>query len=87
MAACVTVPVMARQWCIEFECAYYHVLSRGNERKDIFSDNDDRVSFLETLGNMSDRFDIEVYAYILMDNHIVCVPNNGSLGFQVGKLY
>ncbi len=69
MEACVTVPVMARQWRIEFKGAYYHVLSRGNERKDIFSDNDDRISFLETLGKMSDRFDIEVYAYTLMDNH------------------
>ncbi len=69
MSACVTVSVMARQWRIEFEGAYYHVLSRGNERKDIFSDNDDRISFIETLGKMSDRFDIEVYAYTLMDNH------------------
>ncbi|MEZ6156373.1 MAG: transposase [Candidatus Scalinduaceae bacterium] len=25
--------------------------------------------FLDTLGKMSDRFDIEVYAYALMDNH------------------
>ncbi len=64
MAAFVTVPVMARQWRIEFEGAYYHVLSRGNERKDICSDNDDRISFLETLGKMADKFDIEVYAYI-----------------------
>jgi putative transposase len=60
---------MARQWRIEFEGAYYHILSRGNERRDIFSDNDDRISFLDTLGKMSDRFEIEVYAYVLMDNH------------------
>ncbi len=60
---------MARQWRIEFEGAYYHILSRGNERRNIFCDNDDRISFLETLGKMSDRFEIEVYAYVLMDNH------------------
>jgi REP element-mobilizing transposase RayT len=60
---------MTRPWRIEFEGAYYHILSRGNERRNIFSDSDDRVSFLETLGKMSDRFEVEVYAYVLMDNH------------------
>ncbi len=60
---------MARQWHIEFEGAYYHILSRGNEQRDIFDDNGDRISFLETLGNMSDRFEVDVYAYVLMDNH------------------
>ncbi len=60
---------MTRPWRIEFEGAYYHILSRGNERRNIFSDNDDRVLFLETLGRMSDRFEVEVYAYVLMDNH------------------
>jgi len=60
---------MTRQWRIEFEGAYYHILSRGNERRNIFTDNDDRISFLEILGNMSERFEIEVYAYVLMNNH------------------
>jgi len=60
---------MTRPWRIKFEGAYYHILSRGNERRNIFSDNDDRISFLETLIEMSDRFEVEVYAYVLMDNH------------------
>ena len=60
---------MTRQWRIEFEGAYYHILSRGNERRNIFYDNDDRISFLEILGKMSERFEIEVYAYVLMNNH------------------
>ncbi len=60
---------MSRPLRIEFEGAYYHVLSRGNERRNIFSDKDDRFSFLESLGNMSDRFEVDVYAYVLMDNH------------------
>ena len=48
---------MARQWRMEFEGAYYHILSRGNERRDIFADDQDRGSFLEILGEMSERFD------------------------------
>ncbi len=63
------IPTMTRPWRIEFEGAYYHILSRGNERRDIFSDKEDRISFLDTLGKMSDRFEVEVYAYVLMDNH------------------
>ena len=29
----------------------------------------DRNSFLDTVGEMSERFDIDVFAYVLMDNH------------------
>ncbi len=64
-----TLSAMTRQWRIEFEGAYYHILSRGNEQRNIFTDNDDRISFLEILGKMSERFEIEVYAYVLMNNH------------------
>jgi REP element-mobilizing transposase RayT len=60
---------MARAWRIEFEGALYHVLSRGNERRDIFFGDDDRQRFLDTLGDMAQRFEIEVFAYVLMGNH------------------
>ena len=60
---------MARPWRIEFEGALYHVLSRGNEQKDIFRDNEDRESFLNCLGEMSARYETDIFAYVLMDNH------------------
>jgi len=60
---------MARAWRIEFEGALYHVLSRGNERREIFFGDDDRRRFLDTLGDMAQRFEIEVFAYVLMGNH------------------
>jgi putative transposase len=60
---------MTRAWRIEFEGALYHVLSRGNERRDIFFDDDDRQLFLDTLGDMTQRFEIDVFAYVLLDNH------------------
>jgi putative transposase len=60
---------MARAWRIEYEGAYYHVLSRGNERRDIFCDTKDRRLFLETLGEVSERFNVDVFAYVLMSNH------------------
>ena len=60
---------MGRAWRIEYEGALYHILSRGNERKDIFYNDRDRLLFLKTIGEMSERFEIDVFAYVLMGNH------------------
>jgi REP element-mobilizing transposase RayT len=60
---------MGRAWRIEFEGALYHVLSRGNERREIFYNAGDRRLFLRRLGEMAERYEIEVYAYVLMANH------------------
>jgi REP element-mobilizing transposase RayT len=60
---------MSRAWRIEYEGVLYHVLPRGNERRDIFIDDCDRRSFLDTIGEMAQRFEIEVFAYVLMINH------------------
>jgi len=60
---------MARPWRIEFEGALYHVLSRGNEQRDIYRDSEDRLSFMDSLGEMSERFEIDIFAYVLMNNH------------------
>jgi REP element-mobilizing transposase RayT len=60
---------MARALRIEYEGALYHILSRGNEQRDIFLEDDDRRSFLKVLGEMSQRFDIDILAYVLMGNH------------------
>ncbi|KPA19010.1 toxin RelE [Candidatus Magnetomorum sp. HK-1] len=60
---------MARQWRIEYEGALYHVMSRGNEGRSIAEDDEDRTLFLQLLGEMSERFEIEVHSWVLMSNH------------------
>jgi REP-associated tyrosine transposase len=60
---------MARAWRIEYEGALYHVLSRGNERGNIVVDDQNRNMFLDTVGEMSRRFEVDICAYVLMDNH------------------
>ena len=60
---------MARQWRIEYKGALYHVLSRGNLGQPIFRDDTDRCMFLDIIGEASERFSIEIYAYVLMENH------------------
>jgi hypothetical protein len=41
---------------IEYDGALYHVTSRGNERKPIFSNDSDRKLFLDTLALVNKRF-------------------------------
>ncbi len=60
---------MTREWRLEYEAALYHVLSRGNQGQNIFVDDDDRRLFLKTVAEMSERFDIDIFAFVLMDNH------------------
>ncbi len=44
-------------------------MSRGIEKRTIFLDDTFRLHFLDLLGEMTDRFGVEVHAYVLMDNH------------------
>ncbi len=60
---------MARPLRIEYPGAYYHVTSRGNERKAIFRDVADRKKFLEILSSSIGQFLVRLHAYVLMDNH------------------
>ena len=60
---------MARQWRIEYNGALYHVLSRGNQGQPIFRDDEDRRIFLDIIGEASERFVVEIHAYVLMENY------------------
>jgi REP element-mobilizing transposase RayT len=60
---------MARPLRIEYPGAYYHVTSRGNERKSIFRDDQDREKFLELLGRAVAEFHLRIHGYVLMSNH------------------
>ncbi len=60
---------MARSVRIEFEGAFYHVMARGNQRKAIFKDDDDRRFFLACLSECCERTGWRVHAWVLMGNH------------------
>lgn len=60
---------MARPLRFDRPNTMYHVLSRGNERGSIFDDVSDCDRFAELLGTVSERYGIEVWAYVLMGNH------------------
>lgn len=69
---------MARAARMDYPNTFYHVLSRGNERKEIFRDTQDYEKFRDTIGRMVQRFDIEVHAYALMSNHYHLMIRTGD---------
>ena len=60
---------MARKLRVEYEGAIYHVMNRGDRREPIFKDDQDRLRFLETLGQTCRKTDWQVHAWCLMGNH------------------
>lgn len=60
---------MTRPWRIEYKGALYHVLSRGIEWRNIVTGDNDRSAFLEIVGRMCERYGIEMYGHVFMDNH------------------
>ena len=77
---------MARPLRIEYEGAVYHVTSCGDDRRGIFLEDADRVSFLEVLADVVKRFGWICHAYCLMTNHyhvLIETPNaNLSRGMR-----
>jgi len=60
---------MARHLRIQFCGGLYHVISRGNEKRDIFRDNRDRNHYLEILSRYKAELEFNLYCYVLMPNH------------------
>ncbi len=48
----------------------YHVISRGNNRQEIFLDNRDYFRYLDLWRKHQAEMDFTVYAYVLMPNHV-----------------
>lgn len=52
------------------ETGFYHVVSRGNNKRPIFSDDVDRHRFLKLLQDCCAQYDINIIAWCLMSNHV-----------------
>lgn len=62
----------------------YHVGARGNNKRLIFLNRDDRILFLETLDRVAVKHGWTIYAYCLMRNHYHLVMELGELGISGG---
>ena len=79
---------MARPLRLEYDGAFYHITSRGNEKKPIFRDEIDRNIFLDILNTVNKRYNWLCHAYCLMNNHyhIVIETPDGNLSKGMRQL-
>ena len=60
---------MARPLRVEYPNAFYHVIQRGIERRDIFVADKDRIRFLEYIESCCKAYHAIMHTYCLMSNH------------------
>lgn len=66
------------------EFSTYHIIQRGNERKNIFFCDEDRLRFLNTITKAREKYNFLVYCYCLMDNHVHMIINDN--GNDISKI-
>lgn len=59
---------MARKPRFEFEGAIYHIISRGNDRKDVFEGRS-AAAFEKTIFETCEKCGWRLHAYVIMSNH------------------
>lgn len=79
---------MARPLRIEYDGAVYHITSRGNDKKRIYRDEEDRALFLSILHSVNQKYNWRCHAYCLMDNHyhLVIETPDGNLSKGMRQL-
>lgn len=60
---------MARKILIEFKDAFYHVMSRGLNRQNLFRCDEDFIFFLWVLNQAKEKYGFICHSYCLMHNH------------------
>lgn len=55
-----------------------HITQRGNKREDLFRDDEDKEKYIRSFQFYRKKYNIKVYAWCLMDNHVhfVIEPQN-----------
>lgn len=65
----------------------HHITQRGNNRTTVFFDDDDRRFYLRILNDYTQKYEVRIWAYCLMDNHVhlLAVPETeGGLARGIG---
>lgn len=76
------MPRLAR---ITFENAFYHILTRGNNKQNVFLRESDFVHYKSLLQYYKEKYNITIYHYILMRNHIHQIVKS-STGKQLSEM-
>jgi len=68
----------------------YHITQRGNNKRRIFGEDRDREKYLSYIYGYSNKYNLSILSYCLMDNHVhfVAVPGNeNSLSKTYGQAH
>ena len=75
---------MPRKPRIEYSGAFYHVITRGNQKQRIFKDILDYEKYLQIAASYKQRQHFRLYAYVLMSNHLpVLAKEYGYRGIEI----
>ena len=64
----------------------YHVLTRGNNRQDVFKEKKDYEKYLEILQRYKEKYKFKLYHYVLMTNHIHLVIEPTEKGGDLAEI-
>jgi len=73
---------MPRQARLDIPGALHHIMVRGINKSTIFEDDQDRVQFLNRLGENVTGAHASVYAWALMKNHTHLLFKSGNPGMS-----
>ena len=74
---------MGRKPRLHIEGGLYHIIARGNNRKEIFKDKDDYSAFIERLLGLKEKTSFKLFAYCLMPNHFHLLMEVKSINTSV----
>ena len=61
---------MARKPRVHYEGAFYHVTARGNNKSEVFRDEEDKQKYMDLVKKYGRKYAVTLHAYVLMDNHL-----------------
>jgi len=70
-----------------------HVIQRGNNRQVCFGSEQDMVAYIGWLKEFSEKFEVEIHAWVLMTNHVhlLCTPKQDAaiskMMQSLGRMY
>jgi putative transposase len=64
----------------------FHILTRGNNRQDIFRDEFDYQKYFEIVGKYKERYEFKLYHYVLMRNHVHLVLEPQEEGGDLAEI-
>jgi putative transposase len=78
---------MPRKLRVEYPGAIYHLMSRGDQRDDIFLDDVDPHDFIKTLAEACRRTGWQVHSYCFMRNHYHLVVETPNVNLVCGMAW